>query len=62
MPPLPTDVCGVKRQEDSRVTTGIVYFLKSGCRWRGCPPEYGPHTTVYNRFARWAQHGVWELM
>src|SRR5262245_33981380 len=25
-----------------------------------CPPEYGPPTTIYNRFVRWARRGVWE--
>jgi transposase len=34
--------------------------MKTGCRWCDCPPEYGPHTTVYNRFARWARRGIWE--
>jgi hypothetical protein len=27
-------------------------FLKTGSRWRDCPPEYGPYMTVYNRFNR----------
>jgi transposase len=31
-----------------------------GCRWCDCPPEYGPPTTIYNRFVRWARRGVWE--
>jgi transposase len=31
-----------------------VHVLKSGCRWCDCPPEYGPPTTIYNRFVRWA--------
>ena len=31
---------------------GIVLVIKSGCRWRDCRAAYGPHTTVYNRFAR----------
>jgi transposase len=26
--------------------------LKNGCRWCDCPPEYGPSTTLYNRFVR----------
>jgi transposase len=37
-----------------------VHVLKSGCRWCDCPPEYGPPTTIYNRFVRWARRGVWE--
>src|SRR5437870_410390 len=36
-------------------------FLR-GCRWCDCPPEYGPPTTVYNRFVRWAERGVWEQL
>ena len=59
-PHLPTDVRGVERQDDRRVISGIVHVLKSGCRWCDCPPEYGPHTTIYNRFVRWAERGIWE--
>ena len=59
-PLLPTDVRGKERVDDRRVISGIVHVLKSGCRWCDCPPEYGPSTTIYNRFTRWAQRGVWE--
>jgi transposase len=59
-PHLPTDARGKKRADDRRVISGIVHVLKSGCRWKDCPPEYGPPTTIYNRFTRWAERGVWE--
>jgi transposase len=59
-PHLPTDVRGVERVDDRRVISGIVHVLKSGCRWCDCPPEYGPPTTIYNRFVRWARRGIWE--
>ena len=59
-PQLPRDVRGVERVDDRRVISGIVHVLKSGCRWCDCPPEYGPPTTIYNRFVRWARRGVWE--
>jgi len=36
--------------------------MKSGCRWCDCPPEYGPPTTLYNRFVRWAERRVWERL
>lgn len=39
--------------------SGIVHMLRSGARWRDCPPEYGPYTTIYNRFNRWSRQGVW---
>src|SRR6187200_585435 len=57
---LPTDVRGVERVDDRRVISGIVHVLKSGCRWCDCPEAYGPPTTIYNRFVRWARRGVWE--
>jgi transposase len=33
--------------------------LGSGCRWRDCPPEYGPSTTIYNRYNHWSAQGLW---
>ena len=59
-PYLPTDVRGVERADDRRVISGIIHVLKSGCRWCDCPEAYGPSTTIYNRFVRWARRGVWE--
>ena len=59
-PHLPTDVRGVERVDDRRVISGIVHVLKSGCRWCDCPPEYGPPTTIYNRYNRWSQRRVWQ--
>ena len=59
-PHLPTDVRGVERADDRRVISGIVHVLKSGCRWCDCPEAYGPPTTIYNRFVRWARRGIWE--
>lgn len=59
-PLLPTDVRGKQRKDDRQVISGILHVLKSGCRWCDCPPEYGPPTTIYNRFTRWARRGVWE--
>ena len=61
-PLLPTDVRGKDRVDDRRVISGILHVLKSGCRWCDCPPEYGPPTTIYNRFVRWAKRGVWERL
>ena len=59
---LPGGVRGKPRVDDRRVISGILHVLKSGCRWCDCPPEYGPYTTIYNRFVRWAKRGVWERL
>ena len=58
-PLLPRGRKGAHRVDDRRVISGIVHMLKSGSRWRDCPEVYGPYTTVYNRYNRWARAGVW---
>jgi len=58
-PHLPTDTRGKARVDDRRVISGIVHVLKSGRPWIDAPSEYGPKKTLYNRYVRWAQKGVW---
>ena len=58
-PLLPNKVRGVARVDDRRVINGIFYVLRTGSPWRDLPERYGPYTTVYNRFNRWAKAGVW---
>lgn len=58
-PHLPRNQPGARRVDDRRIISGIFHVLKSGCRWGDCPREYGPVTTVYNRFNRWSARGFW---
>ena len=58
-PLLPHGRRGAHRVDDRRVISGIVHMLHSGARWRDCPAEYGPYTTIYNRFNRWSRQGIW---
>jgi len=55
--PLPH---GVPRVDDRRVISGIIHVLKRGLQWRDAPAEYGPHKTLYNRFIRWSEMGVFQ--
>jgi mannitol 2-dehydrogenase len=60
-PLLPTNVRGKERVDDRRVLSGIVHALRSGGRWGDCPEQvYGPKKTLYNRFVRWSERGIWE--
>ena len=59
-PLLPTGLRGKRRVDDRRVLSGIVHALQSGGRWGDCPPVYGPKKTLYNRFVRWAERGIWQ--
>ena len=56
---LPSNQPGARRVDDRRVISGILHVLRIGCRWQDCPAEYGPSTTVYNRFNRWSRRRFW---
>jgi len=58
-PHLPKNQPGARRVDDRRVISGILHVLKTGCRWQDCPAEYGPPTTIYNRFNRWSRRQHW---
>ena len=61
-PHLPRGKPGKPRVDDRRVISGILHVLKTGCRWRDVPPEYGPATTIYNRYNRWSRRGLWQRL
>jgi transposase len=59
-PHLPTVHTGPRRVDDQRVIRGIIHRLREGCRWWALAPEYGPYTTVFNRWNRWTERGPWQ--
>lgn len=61
-PHLPHGRPGKPRADDRRVISGILHVLKTGCRWRDTPREYGPPTTIYNRYNRWSYRGLWQRL
>jgi len=38
-----------------RALDGVLYVLRTGCQWRALPREFGPATTVHDRFQRWVE-------
>ena len=53
---------GRPRVDDRRVLSGIIFVNRNGLRWRAAPKDYGPHKTLYNRWKRWGQTGVFTRM
>jgi transposase len=49
---------GKPRVDDLRVLSGIVFFNRNGLRWHDAPADYGPPKTLYNRWKRWCDMGV----
>jgi transposase len=46
------------RADDRRTLEAILFVLKTGCRWRDLPREYGSPVTAWRRLRRWEKEGV----
>ena len=53
---------GKPRVDDRRVLSGIIFINRNGLRWRDAPAAYGPSKTLYNRWKRWSEKGVFARM
>jgi transposase len=48
---------------DNRLFINAVFWiLRTGAPWRDLPPDYGKWKTVYERFRRWRNNGMWERL
>ena len=53
---------GKPRVDDRRVLSGIVFVNRNGLRWCDAPKDYGSHKTLYNRWKRWGEKGIFLQM
>jgi len=42
------------------IIDGILWVLSDGGRWRNVPTEFGPWSSVSDRFRRWTRSGLWQ--
>ncbi|MDP9375370.1 MAG: transposase [Chloroflexota bacterium] len=61
MQPLlpPCAKTGRPRADDRKTLEGILFVLRSGCRWQDLPRRYGAPTTVWRRLKTWQEDGTW---
>lgn len=50
---------GVTAKDNRLFVEAVLWIARTGSPWRDLPESFGPWNSVYKRFARWSEHGVW---
>ena len=53
---------GRTAEDNRRFLNAVLWIARSGAAWRDLPERYGNWNTVYRRFNRWSQKGVWQAV
>ena len=49
-------------KDDRNFIEAVLWWHRTGVPWRDLPTEFGPWSTVFNRFDRWAKKGKWKQL
>jgi transposase len=51
---------GRPRRDDRAIFDGLIWLARTGSHWSQLPREFGPKSTVHERFTEWAATGALE--
>jgi putative transposase len=51
---------GRPRRDDRAIFDGLIWLARTGAQWSQLPREFGPKSTVHERFSEWVANGALE--
>src|SRR5262245_46066373 len=51
---------GRPRRDDRPIFDGLIWLARTGGQWAALPREFGPKSTVHERFTEWVDSGALE--
>lgn len=51
---------GASAGDNRLFVEAVLWIARTGAPWRDLPREFGKWYSIYTRFWRWAQKGIWE--
>jgi transposase len=51
---------GRPRRDDRAIFDGLIWLARTGSQWAALPREFGPKSTVHERFSEWVASGALE--
>lgn len=51
---------GRPRSDDRRILNALIWLARTGSQWSAIPAEFGPKSTVHDRFREWVGAGAFE--
>jgi putative transposase len=53
---------GATARDNRLFVEAVLWVARTGVPWRDLPDDFGKWYSIYTRFWRWAQKGIWERM
>jgi putative transposase len=53
---------GASGRDNRLFIDAVLWIARTGAPWRDLPPAFGKWNSVFRRFSRWAEAGVWQRL
>jgi transposase len=53
---------GRTAQDNRKFVDAVLWIARTGSHWRELPPDFGKWNSVFQRYNRWSEKGVWESL